>query len=157
MVEAAHLLRGGVVGTDVHAYDAPRRQSYQSIPSMRPTQDPSGGPSATPIYDTLYAEWVRTYRSLPGDRHGEEDLGFTGFGSLTHGSGGQRGTGLYHSGSYGARHAAGHLATQRERDPQPGRTATTTAAWQPVGRIPTGHTGMHHIPSPLPPTPRRGL
>ncbi|WP_327346718.1 hypothetical protein [Streptomyces europaeiscabiei] len=118
---------------------------------MRPTQDPS----ATPIYDTLYAEWVRTYRTLPGDRHGEEELGFTGFGSLSRGSGGHRTTGPYTSGSYGARNAAGHLATQRET--QPGHTSTTTAVWQPVGRIPTGHTGMHHIPSPLPPGPRRGL
>ncbi|QYX81124.1 hypothetical protein [Streptomyces akebiae] len=131
---------------------------------MRPNQDPSGGPSATPIYDSLYAEWVRTYRTLPGDRHGEEDLGFTGFGSLSHGAGGQRATGSFAtgsfatgsfaSGSYGSRHAAGHLATQRES--QPGHTTTTTAVWQPVGRIPTGHTGMHHIPSPLPPGPRRG-
>lgn len=155
MVEGAHPFRREVVGTDVHAYDVPRRQSYQSIPSMRPTQDPSGGSSATPIYDSLYAEWVRTYRTLPGDRHGEEELGFTGFGSLAHGSGGQRATGSYTSGSYGARHAAGHLATQRET--QPGHTTSTTAVWQPVGRIPTGHTGMHHIPSPLPPGPRRGL
>lgn len=151
MVELPHPFRGGVVGTDVHAYDVPRRQSYQSIPSMRPTHDPS----ATPIYDALYAEWVRTYRTLPGDRHGEEELGFTGFGSLTHGSGGQRGTGSYNSNSFSARHAAGHLATQREA--QPGHTNTTTAVWQPVGRIPTGQTGMHHIPSPLPPGPRRGL
>ncbi|WP_371581301.1 hypothetical protein [Streptomyces sp. NBC_01314] len=118
---------------------------------MRPTQDPS----ATPIYDTLYAEWVRTYRTLPGDRHGEEDLGFTGFGSLSHGSGGSRTTAPYTSGSFAARHGAGHLATQRET--QSGQTATTTAVWQPVGRIPTGYTGMHHIPSPLPPGPRRGL
>lgn len=155
MVELAHLFPRGVVGTDVHAYDVPRRQSYQSIPSMRPTQDPSGGPSATPIYDSLYAEWVRTYRTLPGDRHGEEGLGFTGFGSLSHGSGGHRTSGSYAADSYGSRHAAGHLATQRET--QPGHTATTAAVWQPVGRIPTGHTGMHHIPSPLPPGPRRGL
>lgn len=151
MVELPHPFPGGVVGTGVHAYDVPRRQSYPSIPSMRPTQDPS----ATPIYDTLYAEWVRTYRTLPGDRHGEEELGFTGFGSLSHGSGGHRTTGSYTSGSYGARNAAGHLATQRETPP--GHTSTTTAVWQPVGRIPTGHTGMHHIPSPLPPGPRRGL
>ncbi|KND43726.1 hypothetical protein IQ64_16780 [Streptomyces stelliscabiei] len=135
----------------MHAYEVPRRQSYQSIPSMRPTQDPS----STPIYDTLYAEWVRTYRTLPGDRHGEEDMGFTGFGNLSHGSGGPRATGSYTSASYAARHAAGHLATQREN--QPGHTSGTAAVWQPVGRIPTGHTGMHHIPSPLPPNPRRGL
>lgn len=149
MVYGPHPLSGGVVGTDVHAFDVPRRQSYSSIPSMRPAQDPSGGPSTTPIYDTLYAEWVRSYRALPGDRHGEEELGFTGFGNLQHGSGAQR------TGSYGARHSAGHLATQR--DSQSAQTTTTTTVWQAVGRIPTGHTGMHHIPSPLPPNPRRGL
>lgn len=154
MVDLAHPLGRGVVGIGVHAFDVPRRQSYQSVPSMRSAQDPSGGPSPTPIYDMLYAEWVKSYRALPGDRHGEEELGFTGFGNLSHSSG-SRGTGSPDSGSYGARHATGHRATQRET--QSGPTATTTSAWQPVGRIPTGHTGMHHIPSPLPPSPRRGL
>ncbi|WP_286257980.1 hypothetical protein [Streptomyces graminofaciens] len=158
----------------MHAYDVPRRPSFQSIPSMRPAQEPSGGPSATPIYDALYAEWVRSYRTLPGDRHGEEELGFTGFGSLPH-SPGHRGTGSHHTGSfstgsfstgtfstgtfstgtYGARHTVGHLSIQH--DPQPAHATTTNVSWQPVARIPTGHTGMHHIPSPLPPGPRRGL
>jgi hypothetical protein len=48
----------------VHAYDAFHRQ---------------GGPSATPIYDALYAEYLRSFRSLPGDRSGEEELGFISF------------------------------------------------------------------------------
>ncbi|WP_370411441.1 hypothetical protein [Streptomyces fradiae] len=75
---------------------------------MRPTQDgtagstgfvatatgfsaTSSGFSATPIYDALYSEYRRSFRSLPGDRSGEEDLGFRGFG--THRLPGQ--SGLY--------------------------------------------------------------
>jgi hypothetical protein len=37
-------------------------------------------PSATPIFDALYAEFRRLFRALPGDRSGEDDLYFTGFG-----------------------------------------------------------------------------
>ncbi|MTE18393.1 hypothetical protein F0L17_04460 [Streptomyces sp. TRM43335] len=39
--------------------------------------------SATPIYDSLYAEYRRLFRALPGDRTGEEELRFTGFGTGT--------------------------------------------------------------------------
>ncbi|MFZ3571436.1 hypothetical protein ACOKM5_31380 [Streptomyces sp. BH097] len=59
---------------------------------MRPAEDQPGGraaggyagsgPSVTPIYDALYAEWRRSFRTLPGDRSGEEDLGFRGFDPL---------------------------------------------------------------------------
>jgi hypothetical protein len=35
--------------------------------------------SATPIYDSLYAEYQRLFRALPGDRSGEEELGFERF------------------------------------------------------------------------------
>ncbi|MEN3584509.1 hypothetical protein AAH978_10190 [Streptomyces sp. ZYX-F-203] len=52
----------------MHAYDAFHRQN---------------GPSATPIYDALYAEYVKSFRSLPGDRSGEEQLGFTAFRSIS--------------------------------------------------------------------------
>ncbi|MEU5229065.1 hypothetical protein AB0G82_07310 [Streptomyces anulatus] len=48
---------------------------------MRPSQDPSGGVSPTPIYDALYSEYRRSFRALPGDRSGEENLGFPAFGS----------------------------------------------------------------------------
>ncbi|MCX4509950.1 MULTISPECIES: hypothetical protein [unclassified Streptomyces] len=50
------------------------------------TDDPTSRPyegrtaSATPIYDALYSEYLRAFRALPGDRSGEEDLGFKGFG-----------------------------------------------------------------------------
>ncbi|MEU0525679.1 hypothetical protein ABZ280_18515 [Streptomyces niveus] len=57
---------------------------------MRPAQDPpagySSGYSATPIYDALYSEYLRSFRTLPGDRSGEENLGFTAFGTGMHGS-----------------------------------------------------------------------
>ncbi|MEU5192370.1 hypothetical protein AB0G83_35295, partial [Streptomyces klenkii] len=36
--------------------------------------------SVTPIYDALYAEYRRSFRALPFDRSGEEDLRFVGFG-----------------------------------------------------------------------------
>ncbi|MFJ9965504.1 hypothetical protein [Streptomyces avermitilis] len=133
----------------MHAYDPPRRPSFQPVPAARPAQDLSNGSSATPIYDALYAEYVRSFRSLPGDRSGEEDLGFTAFANTPHGTG-TYGTGTYGTGTYGAvtygprhgtpQHATGHLAT--------------TAVWQP-GR--QHATGMHHVPAALPPAPRRGM
>ncbi|WP_190108807.1 hypothetical protein [Streptomyces cinnamoneus] len=50
---------------------------------MRPPRDASaeGHPdSVTPIYDALCSEYRRSFRALPGDRSGEEDLRFKGFG-----------------------------------------------------------------------------
>ncbi len=136
---------GGVVGTYVHTYEAPRRRPFQPDPPARSAQDTSGGPSATPIYDALCAEWVRAFKALPGDRHGEEDLGFTAFGSMPRGA---TSYGAYNSYSAGA-HSARHSAVQQ------GHTTTATAIWQPSGR--QHSTGMHHIPAALPPAPRRGL
>jgi hypothetical protein len=37
-------------------------------------------PSGTPIYDGLYSEFRRLFRALPGDRSGEDNLRFIGFG-----------------------------------------------------------------------------
>ncbi|UUN26063.1 hypothetical protein KK483_06200 [Streptomyces sp. FIT100] len=68
-----------VVGSYVHTYD-PSRQPY-----------PSRIPSATPIYDALCSEYRRAFRALPGDRSGEEDLGFKGFGALLLSAGGRSG------------------------------------------------------------------
>ncbi|MFF3318636.1 hypothetical protein ACFYV5_24480 [Streptomyces sp. NPDC003035] len=59
---------------------------------MRPAQDVTSGQSATPIYDALYSEFRRSFRALPGDRSGEDDLGFRSFGTPV-------GSGLYGSGS----------------------------------------------------------
>jgi hypothetical protein len=137
----------------VHAYDVPRSRPYQSIPSSRSDRDSSGGPSATPIYDRLYSEWVKTFRSLPGDRSGEEELGFTAFGHSPHStgsfSGGSFGGGSLGGGSYSAYSAGAYSARQQSQ-------------WQRVGQLghigqqQQGHTGTHHIPA-LPPGPRRGI
>ncbi len=109
-------------------------------------QDHSGGSSATPIYDELYAEYVKSFRAFPGDRSGEEDIGFTAFSHSPHD------TGSYGAGTYGTRHGApqhatGHLAAQH------GHSVVATTVWQQVARQ---ARGMHHVPA-LPPAPRRGL
>ncbi|MFJ3712090.1 MULTISPECIES: hypothetical protein [unclassified Streptomyces] len=54
---------------------------------MRPSQEPSRNRSATPIYDALYAEYRRSFRTLPGDRNNEENTGFTAFGTGLHSNG----------------------------------------------------------------------
>ncbi|AWK08416.1 hypothetical protein [Streptomyces spongiicola] len=54
-------------------------------PARRPYE--SRNASATPIYDTLCSEYRRAFRSLPGDRSGEEDLVFKGFGTGLNGGG----------------------------------------------------------------------
>ncbi|MEU7020936.1 hypothetical protein ABZ990_09830 [Streptomyces sp. NPDC046203] len=51
---------------------------------MRPARDGAPGfPafSATPIFDALIAEFRRAFRTLPGDRSGEEELLFRSFGT----------------------------------------------------------------------------
>lgn len=72
-----------LVGSYVYSYDvaAAHRQptTSRSIPGMRPSYDAEHPYSATPIYDSLYSEYRRLFRALPGDRTGEEDLRFTGF------------------------------------------------------------------------------
>ncbi|MFJ4281600.1 hypothetical protein [Streptomyces massasporeus] len=129
----------------MHAYDVPRRHSFSPIPSARSAEDSQGGPSATPIYDALYAEYVKSFRALPGDRSGEEKLGFTAFGNTPHGSGSYGGTygssySAYSAGAQSARHAAG-------QQPQ----------WQRVGSIGSHGTGMHYVPAGLPPGRRGGV
>ena len=53
---------------------------------MRPSFEPAGH-SATPIYDSLCAEYRRLFRAVPGDRRGEEELRFEAFGSRDFGRG----------------------------------------------------------------------
>lgn len=67
----------------MQTFDASSRSPFQRyIPPMRSPQDPSGGGgTATPIYDALYSEYRRLFRTLPGDRTGEEALRFDGFGT----------------------------------------------------------------------------
>ena len=72
-----------VVWQIVQSFDASSRSPFQRyIPPMRSAQDPGGsGGTATPIYDALYSEYQRLFRTLPGDRSGEEALRFDGFGT----------------------------------------------------------------------------
>lgn len=152
---------GGVVGTYVHTYDVPSPRPFHPVPptgsplplrsgrevaASRPARD---APSATPIYDALYAEWVRSFRTLPGDRHGEEELDFTAFGGLGRGSNSYSSSSSYNS--YSSYSAGAHTA--RQIAAQNGQGAT--AVWQAGSR--QHATGMHHIPAALPPAPRRGL
>jgi hypothetical protein len=51
---------------------------------MRLAPDATAGRSPTPIYDALYSEYRRSFRALPGDRSGEEDLRFKRFGDMVH-------------------------------------------------------------------------
>ncbi|NUP18170.1 MAG: hypothetical protein HOZ81_19210 [Streptomyces sp.] len=116
----------------MHPYDVPRLQ---------------GGSSATPIYDALYAEYVKSFRSLPGDRSGEEDLGFTAFGNIPRSAGSYGGhrPGSFSS-SYSAYSAGAHSARHGSaQQPQ----------WQRVGHIGPQGSGMQHVPAALPPA-RRG-
>ncbi|WP_157901900.1 hypothetical protein [Streptomyces changanensis] len=133
-----------------HSYE-PSRPSYHHIPAMRPAQDAESGYSTTPIYDALYSEYRRSFRALPGDRSGEEDLGFKGFGALAAAQ------------SAAAQSAASHGSGS----PGAGQvTGAHSAGAQGYGQ---GHQapsyGGYAAPRPyggpaqaaLPPAPRRGL
>ncbi|MCX3059688.1 hypothetical protein [Streptomyces beihaiensis] len=100
---------------------------------MRPAEDRSASRSATPIYDTLYAEYRRSFRALPGDRSGEEDLVFTGFGV----------------GAYGAarQHHMPHYQPTQHHQWQPPRQPA------PAAHVPV----TQHFPAALPPAPRRAF
>jgi hypothetical protein len=113
----------------VHAYDAPRRQPYPSVPPPPRSVHDRTAPSPTPIYDKLYAEYVKSFRTLPGDRSGEEKLGFTAFGSIPYGAGSLSGSlGGTLGGSYSAYYGAG-AQSARQSGSQPSQ-------WQRVGQIP---------------------
>ncbi|MFD7710365.1 hypothetical protein [Streptomyces sp. NPDC059786] len=156
----------------MHTYDSSRRRPFQPIPSARPSQDSSGVSSATPIYDALYAEWVRSFRALPGDRQGEEELGFTAFGHRPYGTGSYHphhsysSYSAYSAGAHSARqagaqhqhghqHGHGHGNRAAGHDAQPGHTVSATAIWQPNAR--QRGNSAHHVPAALPPAPRREL
>ncbi|MFD5511750.1 hypothetical protein ACFWIB_28835 [Streptomyces sp. NPDC127051] len=149
---------------------------------MRPARDRESAPAAvshTPIYDTLYSEYLRAFRALPGDRTGEEDLGFTAFsypggtypggtsyvGGTSYAGGGSG----YAGGSYGS----GWNGSAWQTDPWPASYAPAPQPSYAYAGSATGggehgatgsayangrqhHTGMHHIPAALPPAPRRG-
>ncbi|WP_328867574.1 hypothetical protein [Streptomyces sp. NBC_00304] len=113
---------------------------------MRPAQDPSGGPSRTPIYDALYSEYRRSFRALPGDRTGEESMGLPSFGSGFFGSraplSGHSGHGGAGGTSGGTGSAAGHGSGS------PGTHTGSLGSWQRVGR----HAGR--VQAALPPGSR---
>jgi hypothetical protein len=149
------FLQGAVVWTYVHAYDTPppRRSGFSSIPSARTGQEGSGGASTTPIYDSLYAEWVKAFRTLPGDRSGEEELGFVAFGNLPQSTGSYGGyrPGTFSS-SYSAYSAGAYSARQQSQSQSPSQ-------WQRVGTIGRQQHGSgtpQPVPAALPPAPRRG-
>ncbi|MCF3121601.1 hypothetical protein IPZ68_18095 [Streptomyces arenae] len=126
----------------MHPYDPSRhRPTYQNpIPSMRSAQDTTGDRSATPIYDTLYSEYLRAFRALPGDRTGEEELGFTAFGT----------------GPYGMQHHGGGRHDPRH-DPRHGSYGQFQVAryGQHDHHAAPYATGHHQFPAALPPGPRR--
>ncbi len=140
---AAHYRPGphppghGLVGSYVHSYEpAPRIPYPNHIPGMRPSREatPQSHPvSVTPIYDALYSEYRRSFRALPFDRSGEEELRFVGFGpQLGYGQyGGQQG----YAGQLGYHVHSGY-----------------NTAWDThYGRQRGGH-----VPAALPPAPRDG-
>ncbi|QFR97575.1 hypothetical protein GBW32_07020 [Streptomyces tsukubensis] len=122
---------------------------------MRPAQEPGAVPSVTPIYDELYAEYRRLFRTLPGDRSGEDELGLPTFGSGPHGNG-------YGMGGYGMGGYSGAYGDRR-----PGQPSGWGSAYGPPGAgTGTGWSnasGRQHdagnvrLPAALPPAPRRGL
>ncbi|WP_133913601.1 hypothetical protein [Streptomyces sp. NBC_00582] len=134
----------------MHSYEVPRRPVYPSVPSARPAHDSQGGPSATPIYDALYAEYVKTFRSLPGDRSGEDDLGFTAFGNMPHSA---EAPTAYRPGSFSHSYSAYSAGVQSARQ---------QSQWQRVGQIgqqqtERQQTAMVPVPAALPPGSRRSF
>ncbi|MEW1698732.1 hypothetical protein [Streptomyces sp. NPDC091278] len=83
----------------MHSYDPFRPPYPNPIPAMRPARDDAPGGSPTPIYDALYSEYRRSFRTLPGDHSNEEELRFRAFGT-------QVSTGLYGTGQPYHRYAA---------------------------------------------------
>ncbi|WNI25595.1 hypothetical protein [Streptomyces sp. ITFR-16] len=113
---------------------------------MRPAQDPSGGPSHTPIYDALYSEYRRSFRALPGDRSGEESLGLQAFGTGLFGS---RAPLSGHSGHGAAVTTGTTSSASGHGSGSSGSHGTGLGAWQRVGR----HAGRVQ-PAALPPGSR---
>ncbi|MET9961222.1 hypothetical protein ABZ128_19580 [Streptomyces sp. NPDC006326] len=137
---------------------------------MRSARDRDTAPAAvshTPIYDTLYSEYLRAFRALPGDRTGEEDLGFTAFsyGGAYGGAAGiapSHGSGAYGSGwsGSGGSGSLGSGSSPWQPEPwQPAYAPVPQPSYAYAGSTTNGRqhqTGMQHIPAALPPAPRRG-
>lgn len=130
----------------VHPYDTSRRPLH-SLPAET---------SATPIYDALYAEYVKSFRALPGDRSGEDQLEFTAFGHAPgHGygygyaspNGGGFG-GPFGGSTYSAYSAGAQSARQQGQWQRVGTLGQQQTSYAPYGTYP--------VPAALPPAPRRG-
>ncbi|MGW7296177.1 hypothetical protein ACWGIB_27790 [Streptomyces xiamenensis] len=98
----------------MHPYESTRPQhspAHAAIPGQsgaharRAPYDHGHTASETPIFDSLYDEYRRLFRALPGDRSGEEDLRFEGFGTI-HGTGTSSGAASWR---YYGRPEQGHL------------------------------------------------
>ncbi|QTT77634.1 hypothetical protein J7W19_06640 [Streptomyces mobaraensis NBRC 13819 = DSM 40847] len=132
---APHPKRPGVVGRDVYSYEPASRTSYQNyIPGMRPPREADRGrtESVTPIYDALCSEYRRAFRTLPGDRAGEEELAFKGFGPQPQPYGGGTGQGYY-----------GRLTGHSPYPGQSGWTDGWDGGYPAQGR---GRTGLQALP-----------
>ncbi|MEU7552673.1 hypothetical protein AB0B01_09970 [Streptomyces sp. NPDC044571] len=131
---------------------------------MRSARDRDTAPAAvshTPIYDTLYSEYLRAFRALPGDRTGEEDLGFTAFSyGGAYADGNAYGSGAYGSGWSGSASSGASGSSSWQPEPwQPAYTPAPQPSYAYAGSTTNGRqhqTGMQHIPAALPPAPRRG-
>ncbi|GHJ38603.1 hypothetical protein [Streptomyces sp. TS71-3] len=130
----------------MQTYDPARRPPYPNpIPAMRLAPERSGGRSATPIYDRLYAEYRMAFRTLPGDRSGEEDLGFKGFAALPGPGTELSGPGHGHPEAPGGAPSPGTYPLDRGGLYQ-------TGIWRPVGR---SHGPEELLPAVLPTRHRR--
>ncbi|WP_349372271.1 hypothetical protein [Streptomyces sp. G-G2] len=137
-------------------------------PAHTPAHAAPQAVSPTPIFDALYSEYLRSFRALPGDRSGEEDLGFTAFGIAPAGYGSALATTSGYQSPY-ATGQSGWGCSAWQADPwqpayvpQPSYAAQGTQHYAAAGGTPgyangrQHQTGMQHIPAALPPAPRRG-
>ncbi|WP_190129397.1 hypothetical protein [Streptomyces mashuensis] len=108
---------------------------------MRPPRDASAEShtaSVTPIYDALCSEYRRSFRALPGDRSGEEDLRFKSFGQLGGGPAG-----------------AGQLPGPPVPPPYPAQPGGYGTGWDP-GPYARPRGPLPALPPALPPGRRDG-
>jgi hypothetical protein len=91
---------------------------------------------------------VKSFRTLPGDRSGEEELGFVAFGSLPQSTGAYGG---YRPGSFSSSYSAYSAGAYSARQ-------QSQTQWQRIGTIgrPQHESGTQPVPVALPPAPRRG-
>ncbi|MEC4020876.1 hypothetical protein [Streptomyces sp. H27-D2] len=106
---------------------------------MRPSYQSSPAPSATPIYDALYSEYLRSFRALPGDRTGEEELGLDSLGNWNH-----PGT----ANGYASHTHSSHSGHGSHSHSHSSATGAMTGVWDSYGRQ------QRNLPAALPPGQR---